>query len=209
MEADISIQDLLDKIKREGLEEAEKAARKILEKARAEAEEIIVRAEAEARRIVMVAEREAERKQGAFKEQMTQSGRDLILSVKQEIVKLFDRIVRREVRATLTPDVIRQMIVTLLDKWRMEELFPGVEILLSERDCAALEEGFVDKLQGQIREGVSLKPVRTIDRGFRIGERDGAVHYDLTDEAIADVLSQYLNPRVAAILKEAQEAGTG
>lgn len=209
MEVDISIQDLLDKIKREGLEEAEKAARAILEKARAEADAITAQAGEEARRIVTVADQEADRKRAAFQEQMTQSGRDLILSVRQEIVRLSDHILRREVRATLTPAVIRQMIVALLDKWRMEEPFPGVEILLSEEDCAALEEGLIDGLQGEIRKGVSLKPVRTIDRGFRIGERDGAVHYDLTDEALADVLSQYLNPRVAAFLKEAKEAGTG
>jgi vacuolar-type H+-ATPase subunit E/Vma4 len=38
--------------------------------------------------------------------------------------------------------------------------------------------------------------------GFRIGEKDGNVHYDFTPEGIAEILREYLNPRFARFLEE-------
>lgn len=200
MKTEVNIQDLLDKIKKEGVEEANKQSQEILDKARLEAEAIVKEAKEEAERTLTLAREEVRRKQEAFEQELSQSGRNLILGVKQEIISLMDRILRREVRSALTSDVLRELIVKLVDRWNKDEEFQGVEVLLSEEERKLLEDAVFHALQEELRKGVSLKPVRAVGAGFRMGEKDGDLHYDFTDRGIAEVLSEYLNPRVAKFL---------
>jgi len=51
--------------------------------------------------------------------------------------------------------------------------------------------------------GVELKPVKGAKAGFRIGEKNGAAYYDFSADAVADMLSAYLNTRLAAIMSSA------
>lgn len=59
-----------------------------------------------------------------------------------------------------------------------------------------------DSLQSEFKKGIVIKPVEIIRVGFRIGEKDGNVHYDFTPEGIAEILREYLNPRFARFLEE-------
>ena len=52
--------------------------------------------------------------------------------------------------------------------------------------------------------GVTLKASDQFDGGFRIAVKDGGVYYDFSSEAVADMLSNYLSPKVTALLKEAE-----
>jgi V/A-type H+-transporting ATPase subunit E len=203
-----NIQALLDRIKREGVEKAEQEARDIVDRARAEANRLIEQAQKESARLVAEAEEEVRRKQGAFESKMSQAGRDLVLGVKQQIIGLMQRILEREVKHTLTPDFLREVITEVIKRWQTQDTpEEGSEILLSENDLERLDEAFVAGLQKELRGGVTLRPVKAVEAGFRIGERDGALHYDFSDRGIAEMLSAYLNPRVAKFLKE--DAGGG
>ena len=207
METEFNIQGLLDKIKKEGIDEADRTAHSILEKARLEAGTIVKEAQEEANTILAHSEEEIQRKRHAFEKEMSQAGRDLILSLKLEIVGLLDRILAREVRAALAPDLMKTLIVKLVERWNMEEESQGVEILLTEEECASLEEAIFDALGDALKGGVVLKPVKAIASGFRIGEKDGDFHYDLTHKGIAEMLSQYLNPHIAKFLEGIDEEG--
>jgi V/A-type H+-transporting ATPase subunit E len=172
----------------------------ILEKARLEADTLVKKAHEEAKRILAHSEEEIQKKGRAFEKEMSQAGRDLILSLKQEIVDLLDRILVREVRAALTPDLMKTLIVKLVDRWNIGEESQGVEVLLTEEERAGLEGVIFDALGDALKGGVVLKPVKAMGSGFRIGEKDGGFHYDLTHKAIAEMLSHYLNPRIAKFL---------
>jgi hypothetical protein len=73
---------------------------------------------------------------------------------------------------------------------------------LSPEDWRQLEEGLRSGLQGIFKDGLVLKPVAGIEKGFRIGVQGENAHYDLTDKGIAELLSEYLSPRVARFLKD-------
>ena len=62
----------------------------------------------------------------------------------------------------------------------------------------------VKALREKIGEGVTLKASDRFDGGFRIAVNNGAVYYDYSAEAVTDMLSAYLSPRVAQLLKEAE-----
>jgi V/A-type H+-transporting ATPase subunit E len=47
---------------------------------------------------------------------------------------------------------------------------------------------------------VEFKPLKDTKSGFRLVEKGGAVYYDFTAQAVADMLGAYLNTRLAAIV---------
>jgi V/A-type H+-transporting ATPase subunit E len=205
MEAEVSIQSLLDKIKKEGIEEAESSAQAILETARSEAAAIVQNARKEADSLLAQAEREVQESKAAFERELAHAGRDLILGVKQELMRLLESIVLREVRAALTPETVRELLIKLAEKWRMEDESGGIEILMNEDELSSLGEAGIQALQQELKKPTLIRPVRTIESGFRIGERDGAMHYDFTGRGITEILAEYLNPRFAKFLTAAPD----
>jgi V/A-type H+-transporting ATPase subunit E len=201
MEAELNLQHLLDRIKREGIEEAQKASQEILEQARSEAASVIEKAQKEAETIRSGAREEVRKGQEGFETAMAQAGRHLIHGLRTEIVQLCDHILERQVAASLTPEVMKDMILKVMDKWPILEDRPELEVLLKEEDRQGLEDMLYGSLQERLRKGIILKPAGRIKAGFRIGEKDGRMHYDLTHQGIAEVLGEYLNPRIAQFLQ--------
>ena len=51
---------------------------------------------------------------------------------------------------------------------------------------------------------VTLKANDNFDGGFRISVNNGNAYYDYSTEAVVEMLSNYLSPRVTELLKEAE-----
>jgi V/A-type H+/Na+-transporting ATPase subunit E len=202
MEPEITIQSLLDKIKEEGFQEAEKISQKIISEAEAKAELIIREAEKNAEHSITTAREEVMEIQDAFEVAMTQGGRNLILSLHDEIIRLFGHILERKVASSLRPDLMRDMIMTITENWEIQDKNRTFEILVNEKDARELEGLLYDSLQNEFKKGIAIKPLKTIRAGFRIGEKDGNVHYDFTPEGIAEILREHLNPRFSRFLEE-------
>ncbi|MBW2028563.1 MAG: hypothetical protein JRH06_02445 [Deltaproteobacteria bacterium] len=199
MEKEVSVQSLLDRIKEEGIEAARKTSEEILEKARSEAEDIIRESEQKGERIIAAAEEEAKRIRQTLEKDMEQRGRDLILAVRNEIIELFDRILQREVASSLSPGFMKEMILKILQGWKLNES-SQFEILAKDAEASELEEHLFKEAQEELKKGIVVRPVKGLGAGFRIGERGGNMVYDFTEEAVADILKGSLNPRIAEFL---------
>ena len=77
---DVQLQELIDKIKRDGVASAETAAQKIISDAEAKAATIVKEAEEKADGILKSAKAETERMEKASEDAITQAGRNLIIS---------------------------------------------------------------------------------------------------------------------------------
>ncbi|MDE5798194.1 MAG: V-type ATP synthase subunit E, partial [Treponemataceae bacterium] len=75
--------------------------------------------------------------------------------------------------------------------------------LLNETDLKAVVSNLPAAVKAELATGLTLKSNYAIGGGFHVGLKDGAAYYDYSAEAVADLFSAYLNPRVAAILKGA------
>ena len=84
---EIQIQDLVQSIKRDGIEEARKEADAIVAAAKVQAEEIIAASKTEAEKNIENANREIESSKALIK----QAERDAVLSVKKELALVIDR----------------------------------------------------------------------------------------------------------------------
>jgi V/A-type H+/Na+-transporting ATPase subunit E len=208
MAQEVSIQSLLERIKEEGIDSARAASEEILREARGEAESLLEEARKEAREIRIRAEREIERDRRAFEAAMAQSGRDLIIGLKRQIIQLCERILQKEVRSVLTPETLKEILLRMIDRWEPKG-GGGTEILLNEGDLEKLEDLLYSSLQKEFREGLVLRPVDTIQAGFHIGREKGSMYYDLTDEGLAEILGSLVNPRVSRFLQGSAPEGEG
>ncbi|MBU1080857.1 MAG: V-type ATP synthase subunit E [Spirochaetes bacterium] len=195
---DIRVQELLEKIKRDGIESAEAAAAKILSDADAKREAIVAAAEKEAKAIVAKAASDAVRAEESGRAALVQASRDLILAFKGEMELVLAGIVRAEVDAAFDADTVKKTLPAILEAWSKDGR-DDLTVLLPAKDLASLEAFFKDKLGAALKKGLELKPLKESKAGFRIAEKGGAAYYDFSAEAVAGMLGAYLNTRLAAV----------
>jgi len=201
---DVQLQELIDKIKSEGVASAEKKAAQIVEEAEKKAEAIVSTAEEKAKTIVEDAKQNEEQMVRTGKEALQQAGRDLILNVQAKLTSLFNSVIEKEAAEALSGSTLETAITSIVSSWSVENAGTA-EVLLSEKDYAALEASLREKLKDKLAEGVDIKPTADLNAGFRVSVKDGAAYFDFTPSEIAALLAQYLNPRLAETLQNAAE----
>ncbi|MDR2783889.1 MAG: V-type ATP synthase subunit E [Treponema sp.] len=203
---DIQLQELIDKIKKDGIASASEEAAKLKSKAEAEAKRVVEAAQKEAGAIIAAAKADAERTEKAGVAALEQASRNLTLAFKGEIQNLLDAIVKKETSKAYTEDVINAALPDILKAWATKGS-DALAVLVSEQDIKKIEGFFDEKLAGALKKGVELKSDRNLSSGFRIAEKDGSAYYDFSADAVAELFGAYLNPHLAEILKTAVKAG--
>lgn len=196
---EVELKGLIEKIKKDGVEEAEKEARDIIGKAEKEAKDIVANAGEKGKGIVKHAEEEADILKKQAGESIRQSVRDSVLMLKQKIVGVFDTVLKREVSQQLEISALGEAIVKLIENFKKGEAL-DIEILLGEKDKKKVQEVLVNSLTKEMQKGIAIKVSPEIERGFRIGKKGENYYYDFTDDAVAEALRQYLNPKLIKIL---------
>ncbi len=203
---DIQLQELVDKIKKDGIAAASDEAAKLKAQAQAEATRVVEAAKKEADSIINAAKADAERSEKAGTAALEQASRNLVLAFKGEIQNLLDAIVKKEAAAAYNADTIKAVLPDILKAWASKGS-DDLAVLINEKDLAALKGFFDEKLVSTLKKGCELKSDRNLSGGFRIAEKDGSAYYDFSAESAADLLSAYLNPRLAENLKNAVKTG--
>ncbi len=200
---DVQLQELIDKIKKDGVAASEKEAAKIIAEAEKKAAAIVADAEEKAAAILKDAKKETARMEKSSEEAVMQASRNLLLSFKDSIVGTLDGIIQAETGKAVTADVLKKLVPETVKAWAKDSDASELSVLLAEKDLKALESAFKTSLKAEIKKGLEIKPDKTISAGFRIGVKNGAAFYDYSAESVAELFSLYLNPKVAGLLKEA------
>ena len=198
---EIQLQELIDKIKKDGIESASAETVRIKREAEAEASRIINAAQKEAADIVNRGKADAERSEKAGKAALEQASRNLVLAFKAEIDALLDRIVSKAAASAYSGDTLKQILPEILRAWVSRTGSDSINLLLSEEDLKKLSSWAQDALAAELQKGIELKSDRNLGAGFRIATKDGSAYYDFSSETVTELLSAYLNPQLAEILK--------
>ena len=198
---DVQLQELIDKIKKDGVTAAEKEAAKIIEDANKKAEAIINDAEKQAEQIAKDAKAETQRMQKASDEAIIQAGRNMLLSFKDSLVEELDGLIQAETAKSLSKDTLAKLVPETVKAWAKNSDASELSVLLSEKDLKALEGSLTSALKSEIKKGLEIKPDKTLTAGFRIGVKNGAAFYDYSAESLAEMFAAYLNPKVAGLMK--------
>ena len=139
----------------------------------------------------------------ASEDAIRQASRNLVLSFRESVTKELSALVSSETEKAYSADLLSKLIPETVKAWTAKSDAADVSVLLNESDLAALESSLKSALNAEIAKGLTLKVDKTINKGFRIGIDNGAAFIDISDEAVAELFSAYLNPKVASIMKNA------
>ena len=201
---EIQLQELIDQIKKEGVEAAETEARSIVDAAKEQAEKIIAQAQEEAKQILINAKNENERMVKSSEDAIRQAGRNLLISFRESIARELKAIVGENVTAVYSSENLSQLIIKVVEGWAAKPDAEDISVVLTGEDLKALEETLLAGLKEKMLKGVTLKANDNFDGGFRIAVNDGGVYYDYSAEAVVEMLSNYLSPKVAELMKKAE-----
>jgi V/A-type H+-transporting ATPase subunit E len=200
---DVQLQELIDKIKKDGIANAESEAQKIIAEAEKKAQSIIADAEEKSQEIIKNAKAETSKMEKASEEAIIQAGRNMLLSFKDSLLSELNGLVQAETEKATTKDVLAKLIPETVKAWSKNTQVDELSVLLSEKDLSSLQAAFTNELKAEIEKGLEIKPDKTLSSGFRIGVKNGAAYYDFSAESVAELFAAYLNPKVAALIKTA------
>ena len=209
------VQELIDRIRDQGVQAAQDEAARLLVNARQQAQEIVSQAKAEAEAAQAKARAETEAYRQASLDALRLAARDTVLDLEARVLARFEEFVKRlVVSATRDKELVRSIVLVLAGH-AAEEFIQDKEVEV--RISSALLEGQtgpVFKEEGKLailglssdmlREGLELVPDSEIEGGARVRLVQDKLEIDLSDRVIARMISQRLIPRFKAIMEGAE-----
>ena len=185
------LQNLLEKINRDGVEKAEAEAKKIVDAAKAKADALIRDARAEADKAKADADKAAADYAARASDTIRQAARDTVLSVQDAITKMLQRLLSEDVDAALA----NPQTAAGLAAGAIEDMARTTEVLANSKLVAAL------KAQFAAQPNITVVADDTIGAGFTVKLDGGRVEHSFTGEVIAAELAKRLRPDLAALMK--------
>ncbi|MFH1868912.1 MAG: hypothetical protein ABH843_08075 [Candidatus Omnitrophota bacterium] len=196
---EMELKSLIDQIKKDGIEQAEKDAQGIIAKSEDKASQIIKEAQGKKQQIIKEAENTADGLRRSSEEAIKQSGRDALLTLREKVTDFFNRVLKAKVSEQLSPDLLKEVILKVVENCQKEGAL-DIEVVLSKDDKNNLEKVLFKALTEEAKKSLTLVGKQGIDKGFRIGEKGKDSYLDFTDDALAEAFKRYLNPRLAEML---------
>ena len=202
---DVQLQELVEKIRKDGVDAAEAKASEIVNAAQAKAAAILAEARTEAESIEKAARADAERLEKAAVAAIKQSGRNILISFRDGLVSELSALVASATGSAMSANQLGELVPAAVKAWIANSGSSDIAVMLSPSDLGKLESTFKSALRAEIENGLVVSADGSLSGGFRIGLKDGSAYYDFSAEAVASLFSAYLNPRVAEILRSASK----
>lgn len=193
------LQDLIDRIKKDGFEAAELEARQKIQASEAESVRIVKEAQDEAARILAAAKKEADRLVNSGKDALRQAARDLSISVEKDLKSQLDNLLKEAIVSRYDPKVMEDAILVVAKSWA--NLSTGTAIVVNQAQADAISASLKGKLAELAKKGMEVKVSPRIKAGFRIQEADGAAYYDFSADTIAEALADFLSASMSGLIK--------
>ena len=174
------LQGLLNRIQAEGLERAENERARLVAEAKAEADA------------------EASQKKAAAA--VKQAARDVIISLKDDLQEKLRAVVREAAAQAMTPEAMAGLIAKIAEQF-VQNAASGAEVILSAREREDAAQKLIGCLPDVLKKNSSVQLGRGFAAGFKIGFNNSEVFLDFSDEALADVICEFVGPKLAAVIK--------
>lgn len=191
------IQELTDKIFREGVEKGNEEAQRIVEKANAEAAEIVKKAQKEAEEIVATAEKKATELQENTKKELQLYAGQTLNALKSEVANcLTNNTVEQAVKALVADkDFLCQFVVALASKWSADE-----GVIISSPEAETLKAYFASNAKDLLTKGVTIEQVNGVKSLFTIAPADGSYKVNFGEEEFNAFFKSFLRPQLVEML---------
>jgi V/A-type H+/Na+-transporting ATPase subunit E len=195
------LQELTDKLYREGLSKGKEEGEAILAKANEKASAIIEDARQQAESILRKARKEAEDYKTKVEGDVKMAAVQSIQSTRKDIENLMvGKMTGKQVDSALSSaDFVKEIIKAVATKFNAEEAV-DLNVVLPESLRKDLEPFVAGELAKELKGGVTAQFSKKVAGGFTIGPKDGSYFISLTDETFKTLISDYLRPATRKIL---------
>lgn len=191
------IQELTDKIYREGIEKGNEEAQKLIANAQENALKIVEDARKEAESIVASAHKKADELSKNTQSELKMFAGQAINALKSEVATLVtNKLVGEDVKAfAANKDFLNAFIVELASKWSANE-----PIVISTADAENLKKYFAAKAKDLLDKGVKIEQVNGIKTLFTLQPADGSYKVNFGEEEFENYFKAFLRPQLVEML---------
>ncbi|MEZ5963701.1 MAG: hypothetical protein R3F56_07630 [Planctomycetota bacterium] len=198
------VQHLIDRIKKDAVDTAEREGSEILAQARTRADEVLREAEARAERVQAEAERRARETLERGTNSLRQAARDLLLQVGARFEDMVQDVLTQAAGEAMHADVVEKILLRLADTFGKNGIDEGqVHITVGTGDRERLTGFVLERLRQKVTHGVTMVVDARMGKGFRLSYADGSIHHDFDQEAVAHALAPLVRPQLAQIVLQA------
>lgn len=194
---DTKIQELTDKIYKEGVEKGNEEAGRIIADANTRKQQIVSQAEAEAKRIVSAAEKQAAELKKNTEAELKLFATQSVEALKSEVTNLITgKITSSNVKAVVSDTAFMQKIILEMAKeWAQKE---AITIQTAEAD--ALTKYFEANAKSILDNGVKIEKVSGKNASFTIVPADGSYKVTFGEDEFIAFFKEFLRPQLVEML---------
>ena len=195
------LQELTDRLYKEGLSKGKEEGEAILAKANEKAEEILSAARKEAQSILDAAQKEAKDFKTKVEGDVKMAAAQSLQATKKDIEDLMlHKMVDAPVAASLADaDFIKEILRSVAAGFNAEKP-QDLSVVLPAALQDKLEPFVKEELAKAVGSGIEGKFSKQVSGGFNIGPKDGSYFISLTDETFKELIGAYLRPATKKIL---------
>jgi V/A-type H+-transporting ATPase subunit E len=191
------IQELTEKILREGVEKGQAEADRIIQEAKQQAEKILEEARQQAGEIAAQAQKKADETAANTRSELKMYTSQALSALKSEVTNVVTDGVVKEAVAGLTasPDFLGQFAVALAEKWSSDE-----PVVISTSEADSLKAYFAAKAKALLDKGVTISKVNGKDTLLTIAPADGSYKVNFGKEEFETYFKNFLRPQLIEML---------
>jgi V/A-type H+-transporting ATPase subunit E len=194
---DTKIQELTEKIYKEGVEKGNEEAGRIIADANAKKEVILNDANAEAKRIIAAAEKQAVELKKNTEAEIKLFGSQSVEALKSEVTNLITgSIASTNVKAVVADkEFMQRMILEMAKIWAKDGA-----ITIESADAESLTQYFESNAKALLDSGVKIEKVNGKPASFSILPADGSYKVNFGEEEFIAFFKEFLRPRLIDML---------
>lgn len=194
---DTKIQELTDKIYREGVEKGNTEAERIISEANERKENILKEAESEAKGIVAAAEKEAAELKKNTEAELKLFATQAVEALKSEVSDLITgEVVASNIKAAVVdPAFMQKVILELVKNWAK-----GESLTIQASEAEALKKYFEANAKALLDKGCKIEKVNGKKASFAIKPADGSYKVTFGEEEFIEFFKAFLRPQLVDML---------
>lgn len=191
------IQELTEKLLKDGVEKGNAEAEKIIAAANEKAAQIIADAQAKAAEVEQAAQKNAKGMEENMKSEVKMYAAQALNALKSEIANVVCNKVVKEATAEVTgnADFMNEFILKLAEKWGSNE-----ELIISAADAASLKALFAKKAKALLDKGLKIEQVNGQKALFTVQPADGSYKVNFGEAEFEAYFKNFLRPQLVEMI---------
>ena len=191
------IQELTEKLLKEGVEKGNAEAEKIIAAANEKAAQIVAEAQAKAAEIEQAAQKNVQSMEANTKSEIKMYAAQALGALKSEVANVVgDKVVKEAAEEVAgNKDFMNEFMLKLAEKWGA-----GEDIVIGAADAKSLKALFAKKAKALLDKGVTIEQVNGHKTLFTVKPADGSYQVNFGEAELEEYFKNFLRPQLVEMI---------